>query len=114
MNLPVEGEPVEFGAWLGGRLKQHLLGVASGFVWYAGMLSAWVCASVPETIQGGSLPRFVLAQASPVLAALWGMLVFREFKTSDMRVKVMGTLMVVMFLLGLAMIGLAPQLLRKE
>jgi glucose uptake protein len=113
MNLPVEGEAVEFGAYLSGRVKQHLTGFASGFIWYAGMLLAWVCTSVPEAIQGGPLPRFMLAQGAPILAALWGIVVFREFKTSDMRVKLMAPLMLVLFVLGLAMIGLAPQLLRK-
>jgi glucose uptake protein len=113
MNLPVEGEPVEFGWYLKGGLKQHLSGLASGFIWYTGIVSAWVCSSVPETMQGAPLPRFLLAQGSPVLAALWGILVFREFKASDIRVKLMGTLMLVLFLCGLCMIGLAPLLLRK-
>ena len=58
--------------------------------------------------------RFMLAQGSPVLAALWGIVVFREFKNSDMRVKVLGTLMLVLFLCGMAMIGLAPALLRRD
>jgi glucose uptake protein GlcU len=49
-----------------------------------------------------------------VLAALWGILVFREFKNGDIRVKLLGTLMLVLFLCGMAMIGLAPALLRKE
>jgi glucose uptake protein GlcU len=48
-----------------------------------------------------------------VLAALWGILVFREFKDSDVRVKLLGTLMLVLLLCGMAMIGLAPQFLQK-
>jgi glucose uptake protein len=110
----VEGDPVEFGWYLNGSLKQHLSGFVSGFVWYTGMVSAWVCTSVPEAMQGEPLPRFLLAQGSPVLAALWGILVFREFKNSDIRVKLLGTLMLVLFLCGLCMIGLAPLLLRKD
>jgi glucose uptake protein len=113
MNLPVEGDPVEFSWYFNGSLKQHLSGFASGLVWYTGILSAWVCTSVPEALQGAPLPRFMLAQASPVLAALWGIVVFREFKNNDVRVKVMGILMLVLFLCGLCMIGLAPLLLRK-
>ena len=113
MNLPVEGEPLEFGAYLNGRLKQHLAGLASGFIWYTGLVLAWVCASVPEAIQGGPMLRFMLAEGSPVLAALWGIVVFREFKNSDVRVKLMGALMLALLLCGLAMIGLAPLLLRK-
>jgi glucose uptake protein len=114
VNLPVEGEPVELGAYLTGRLRQHLAGLASGFIWYSGMLSAWVSTSVPETMQGEPMLRFLLAQGSPVLAALWGIVVFREFKDGDMRVKVLGTLMLVLFICGMAMIGLAPVLLRRE
>jgi glucose uptake protein len=113
MNLPVEGDPVEFSWYLNGGLKQHLSGLASGLIWYTGILSAWVCVSVPEAMQGAQLPRFLLAQGSPVLAALWGIVVFREFKDSDIRVKLMGTLMLALFLCGLCMIGLAPLLLRR-
>lgn len=110
INLPVEGEPVEFGAYLKGKMKQHLAGLGSGFVCLTGMVLAWVCASVPAAIQGEPALRSLMAQGSPVLAALWGILVFREFKNSDVRVKVLGTLMLVLFVCGLAMIGLAFQL----
>src|ERR1035438_9614806 len=113
INLPVEGEPVEFGAYLKGQKKQHLAGLGSGFVWYTGMVLAWVGTSVPATIQGEPTVSFMMAQGSPVLAALWGIVVFREFKDSDARVKLLGTLMLVLFLCGVAMIGLAPQFLRK-
>ena len=113
VNLPVEGDPVEFAWYLNGRLKQHLAGLASGIVWYSGILLAWVCTSVPEAIQGAPVLRFLVAQGSPVLAALWGIVVFREFQNSDVRVKLMGTLMLVLFLCGLAMIGLAPLFLHK-
>ena len=114
MNLPVEGEPVEFTLYLDGTLKQHLSGIAGGIVWYSGALLAWICTSVPEAMQGSALTRFMLLQGSPVVAALWGILVFKEFKDSDIRVKLMGMLMIVLFLCGLAMIGLSPTLLRKE
>jgi glucose uptake protein len=110
MNLPVEGEPIEFTEYFKGRAKQHLAGLASGFLWYSGMVLALVCTSVPETIRGAPILGFMLAMGSPVLAALWGMLVFREFKNSDMRVSILGTLMLALFLCGMAMIGLAPAL----
>ena len=114
MNLPVEGEPVEFGGYLRGTSKQHGAGLVAGFVWYVGMLLAWVCTSVPEAIQGGSLLHFMLAQGAPVLAALWGILAFREFKDGDVRLKVLGTLMLLLFICGVAMIGMAPLMLSKS
>src|ERR1017187_10107680 len=71
MNLPVEGDPLEFGGYLKGHLRQHLAGLGSGFVWYTGLLLAWVCTSVPAAIQGEPILRFMMAQGSPILAALW-------------------------------------------
>jgi len=108
MNLPVEGEPVEFSAYFKGRAKQHLLGLAAGFVWYTGILALMVSTSVPEQSQVPQLARYMLIQAPPVLAALWGMVVFAELKSTDVRLKALGALMLVLFLCGLAMIGLAP------
>jgi glucose uptake protein len=113
MNLPVEGAPLEFGGYLRGGLRQHLSGLVSGVVWYTGIMLAWVCSSVPEAIQAEPALGFGLAQASPVVAALWGIVVFREFKNSDVRLKVLGMLMLVTFLCGIAMIGLAPTFLKK-
>jgi glucose uptake protein len=113
MNLPVKGEPAEFGAYLNGTWKQHLAGLGSGLVWFVGVLLVWVCTSVPEAIQGAPLVRFLLAQSSPVLAALVGIAIFREFKKSDMRVKLLGTLTLMLYLCALAMIGIAPLFIRQ-
>jgi glucose uptake protein len=114
MNLPVEGEPVEVTSYLDGKLKQHLYGLGAGIVWYTGILVAWVSTSVPVELQGGGLARFVVLQSGPIVAAIWGIFAFKEFSQSDVRVKVMSTLMMVLFLCGLAMIGLSPTLLRRE
>ena len=113
MNLPVEGNPVDFGSYFKGRIQQHGLGLASGVIWFTGILAALVASSVPDPLQTSPLTRYMLAQGAPVLAALWGIVVFHEFKTSDVRVKALGALMLVLFLCGLAMIGLAPLYLRK-
>ncbi|MEO8594039.1 MAG: hypothetical protein ABI759_12020 [Candidatus Solibacter sp.] len=114
MNLPVEGEPVEVTAYLDGGLKEHLSGLIGGMVWFTGMLLSWVCTSLPEAMQGAPISRFMLLQGSPIVAALWGILVFKEFKGNDVRLKILALLMLVLFLCGMAMIGLAPQFLRKE
>jgi glucose uptake protein len=113
MNLPVEGEPVDFGAYFSGRIKQHVWGLVSGMVWLTGILAAMVAISVPDPLQIPPLERYLFQEGAPVLAALWGMLVFREFKDNDFRVKALGALMLILFLCGLVMIGLAPIYMRK-
>src|ERR1035438_5392422 len=44
----------------------------------------------------------MMTEGSPCLAGLWGILVFREFKNCDVRVKLLGTLMLVLFICGIA------------
>ena len=114
VNLPVEGDPVELGAYLTGSMGQHLAGFVSGCVWFAGTILAWVCASVPEAMQPQPTVRSLLSQGAPVLAALWGIVVFREFKDGDMRVKVLAALMLVLLVCGMAMLDLAPVLIPRD
>jgi glucose uptake protein len=108
MNLPVEGEPLEFSAYFKGRASQHLFGVVGGVLWYTGTLAALVSTSVPPRMQPGPLESFLLAQGAPIIAALLGIIVWKELKGGDIRLKVLGALMIILFVCGLAMIGLAP------
>jgi glucose uptake protein len=108
MNLPVEGEPAEFAAYFKGKLKQHLMGLLGGVLWYSGLLGAMVATHVPETLQPAPLPRFLLSHGSAIAAAIFGILFLRELRGSDMRVKVLAVLMITLFACGLAMIGLSP------
>ena len=68
--------------------------------------------AVPETLQPNPMIRLILSQSVAVVAALLGILVWNELKDSDMRVRFLAGLMFVLFLGGLAMIGLAPMYLR--
>jgi glucose uptake protein len=79
-----------------------------GVIWLTGILGLMVAGSVPDQIQGSPVVHFMLGQTWPVLAALWGVLVFREFKGSDIRVKILSTLTLVLFVCGLGMIALGP------
>jgi glucose uptake protein len=108
MNLPVEGDPIDFSSYFASRGKQHLLGIIGGIVWLTGILAGMVAFSVPDQIQGSVVLRFMLGQSWPILATLWGVLAFRELKGSDIRVKIMTMLMAVLFLCGLGMIALGP------
>jgi glucose uptake protein len=113
MNLPIEGEPLDFGAYFTSRPSQHIMGVLGGALWYSGALAVLISTSVPLQLQPGPLVRFLLAQGAPVVAALLGILIWKEFKSGDIRLKVLATLMLVLFICGLAMIGLAPLYLPK-
>jgi glucose uptake protein len=108
MNLPVEGEPLDFGSFFSSRGKQHILGIIAGIIWLTGILAAMIAGSVPEQSQGSPLLSFMLGNCWPLLATFWGAAVFGEFRGADVRVKIMSLLMVVLFICGVGMIALGP------
>jgi len=108
MNLPVEGDPLDFGSFFSSKLRQHILGIIGGMVWVTGIVAAMVAGSVPDNIQGSPVLHFMLGNCWPLLATIWGALVFGEFKGADVRVKIMSMLMFVLFICGVAMIALGP------
>jgi glucose uptake protein len=108
MNLPVEGEPVEFGDYFKGSLSQHLLGVAGGSIWIVGTVASFAAASAPDTVHVGPAISYAVGQGATMVSALWGILVWKEFKGADARVKALVIVMLVLFVAGLAMVSTAP------
>jgi glucose uptake protein len=70
------------------------------------MLTSLVATSGTAKVE----PAFSYAalQGATLISALWGLLVWREFGGSEMRVKLLLTIMVVLFAAGLGMIAIAP------
>ena len=108
MNLPVKGEPVEVLDYLRGTLRQHLLGLAGGVIWTTGTISSFVAASASGEVQVGPAVSSALGQGATVVAALWGLLVWKEFSEADGRVKLLLVLMLVSFAAGLGLVSVAP------
>ena len=108
MNLPVEGDPIDLSLFFTAKPKQHIYGLIGGIIWCTGMLAAIVAGSAPDTAQGNVVLHFLLGHSWPLIAALWGVLVFGEARAGDLRLKVMTALMMVLFLCGLAIIAIAP------
>jgi glucose uptake protein len=107
-NLPVEGDPVGIGDYLKAPPATHGKGMLGGAVWCTGALALWVTAQTPELLRGSQTLAISLSQGAPLLAALWGLLVWREFRDGDVRVKAMAVLMLVLLAGGLALLAMAP------
>jgi glucose uptake protein len=108
MNFPVDGEPIELIGYFQGTGKQHLLGLLGGIVWMVGGLCNFAAASTPATVQVGPAVSYALGQGATLVSALWGLLVWREFKGANERVKMLIVAMLVLFVAGLGMISIAP------
>jgi len=106
MNLPVEGDPLEIADYFKTPIKHHVLGLLGGVVWGIGALASYVVATPKREIHPSGLVT-MLGQAAPLIAALWGLLIWKEFKGGDARVKAFGALMLVLFAGGLAFFSYA-------
>ena len=51
---------------------------------------------------------YALGQGATMVSALWGLLVWHEFKGATHRVRLLLVVMLVLFLSGLGMISIAP------
>jgi glucose uptake protein len=108
MNLPVEGEPVALYQYFQGNLRQHALGIVGGMIWCAGAIANFVAASSPKSVQVGPAISYAIGQGATMVSALWGLLVWHEFKGAAPRVRLLLRLMLLFFVAGLALLSLAP------
>jgi glucose uptake protein len=108
MNLPVSGPPLEIFDYFKSTGRQHLFGVFSGMVWLFGLLASLVAAAVDAKATVGQAVSFGLLQGSVLIAALWGMLVWKEFQDADGRVRSLLVIMLVLFVCGIGLVAVAP------
>jgi glucose uptake protein len=106
MNLPVEGEPVDFLEYFKASPKSHGWAVLGGVVWCLGMLSALVAASTENVRIAPSL-SYGLGQGATLIAMLWGVWVWKEFKDGDARIKSMLGLLLILFAAGVLLVSVS-------
>lgn len=82
MKHPLVGEPVRFGGYFRQRAADHLLGLAGGFIWGTGMVMNFVAASFV-----GVAISYAIGQSAPMVAALWGVFVWKEFAGAEARAR---------------------------
>ncbi len=97
MRHPVEGSAVSFTEYLRGSAATHATGVLGGAIWAAGITASFLAVGT-----AGPAVSYALSNAAPVVAILWGVLVWKEFAQAP---RGTGRLLVAMFLCYLA--GLA-------
>ena len=99
MARPVQGEPVKMSQWFKGSAKTHLLGILGGAIWCLGN-------SVSFMSVGAASPAvsYGLSNAAPVVAALWGIFIWKEFKDAPKGTNLLLTLMFAFYLIGLVLI----------
>lgn len=102
MKKPFEGEPVSFKDYFAGGSKNHLMGFLGGAIWCVGMSF-----SILASDKAGPAISYGLGQGATVVAALWGIFVWKEFKGAPEGVPRLLNIMLVVYIIGLTLIVMA-------
>jgi len=99
MRKPVEGAPVSFGEYFRGSLGTHLTGVLGGVIWSLGLATSFIAVGA-----AGPAVSYALSNAAPVVAILWGVLVWKEFAGAPKGTSKLLGAMFLCYLAGLVLI----------
>ncbi len=99
MRYPFQGEPVTFAAYATGGSRNHLMGILGGAIWCLGMSF-----SILASDEAGPAISYGLGQGATIVAALWGIYVWREFAGAPAGTQTILHVMLGSYLLGLALI----------
>lgn len=100
MMRPFVGEPVPFGDYFSkGTPQLHLIGILGGAIWNLGMSLSIIAAGA-----AGFAISYGLGQGATLVAALWGVFVWKEFKDAPAGTSRLLTSMFAAFVVGLTLI----------
>jgi glucose uptake protein len=102
MRRPFVGEKVSYKQYFSGNFSTHLVGVFGGCVWALGTLFSYIAAG-----KAGAPISYALGQGAPMIAAFWGVFIWKEFIKGDKSVNRLLTIMFLLFIAGLSLIVLS-------
>ena len=102
MKKPFVGTPVSFGDYFAGRPGTHLTGVVGGVIWGVGMSFNLIASG-----RAGFAISYALGQGATMIAAFWGVFIWKEFRMSPPGTSALLAAMFASFLAGLTLIVLA-------
>lgn len=102
MKRPFVGAPVSYRDYFKGGLSTHMVGIIGGLIWGLGTVLSYMAAG-----KAGAAISYALGQGATMVAAFWGVFIWKEFKGAGKNVNILLFLMFLLFISGLAMIILS-------
>ena len=96
MKRPVEGEPVSISGYFKGNTKTHLVGILGGVIWCIGQSFSMIASE-----KAGAAISYGLGQGATLVSALWGILIWHEFRRAPRSSDFLNAGMFVLFVIGL-------------
>lgn len=102
MKKPLVGQPVAFSGFFSGPMNGHVLGLLGGAIWATGTVFNLVAANFT-----GVAISYSIGQSAPMVAALWGVFVWKEFAGANKRAQAFLGLMFIFYFLAIFLIARA-------
>ncbi len=102
MRKPLVGEPVGISGFFNAPPSGHLLGLFGGCIWGVGTMF--------NVVAGKSTSfaiSYAIGQSAPMVAALWGVFVWKEFAGSSARARTFLALMFASYILAILLVARA-------
>jgi glucose uptake protein len=99
MRKPFQGEPTNYGAYFKGSFPTHLVGVLGGLIWGLGNSLNLIAAG-----KAGPAISYGLGQGATLVAALWGVFVWKEFRNAPKGTNNLILFMFICFVVGLGLL----------
>jgi glucose uptake protein len=102
MRRPFTGTPVSFADYFKGKIKDHWVGILGGVIWSFGMSFNIIASG-----KAGPAISYGLGQGATVVAAIWGIFVWKEFDKAPSGTKALLNIMLGLYIIGLALVILS-------
>jgi glucose uptake protein len=99
IKRPFAGEPTSYSAYFAGPFRAHLVGILGGVIWGIGNSFNLIAAG-----KAGPAISYGLGQGATLVAACWGVFVWKEFRNSPKGTNRLLAAMFIFFIIGLAML----------
>lgn len=104
IKQPFVGTPTSYAVYFKGKFTTHLTGILGGMIWGLGNSLNLIAAG-----KAGPAISYGLGQGATLVAALWGVFVWKEFKNAGSKVTNKLVMMFLFFIAGLALIIISGQ-----
>ncbi|MBN2410909.1 multidrug DMT transporter permease [candidate division KSB1 bacterium] len=100
MYKPISGDSVTYKDYfVQGTMKLHWIGILGGAIWAVGNLFSLIASE-----KAGPAISYGLGQGATMVAAIWGVFIWKEFKNAPKGTNLLLTLMFLFFIFGLGII----------
>ncbi|TDB67439.1 GRP family sugar transporter [Arundinibacter roseus] len=99
MRFPISGERLHMRDYLKGSIKDHGIGLLGGMIWHVGMSFNIIASDL-----AGPAISYGLGQGATIVAAIWGIFIWKEFNAASKKTFNQLYLMLVLYLIGIGLI----------